>query len=97
MGGFPSLTHSSLSLGPFLSLSPPFLVSFLQEVELYKGSQQDKLGLTVCYRTDDEEDLGIYVGEVGERQHEHSTSVALCFCLCASSMYQQSDRPCYGS
>uniref|UniRef100_A0A3Q2Q214 PDZ domain-containing protein n=1 Tax=Fundulus heteroclitus TaxID=8078 RepID=A0A3Q2Q214_FUNHE len=25
---------------------------------------QDKLGLTVCYRTDDEEDLGIYVGEV---------------------------------
>lgn len=37
---------------------------FLQEVELYKSCQQDKLGLTVCYRTDDEEDLGIYVGEV---------------------------------
>ncbi|XP_061074781.1 PDZ domain-containing protein 4-like [Conger conger] len=35
-----------------------------QEVELYKPHQQDKLGLTVCYRTDDEEDLGIYVGEV---------------------------------
>ncbi|KAM3871837.1 PDZ domain-containing protein 4-like [Diretmus argenteus] len=35
-----------------------------EEVELYKSSQQDKLGLTVCYRTDDEEDLGIYVGEV---------------------------------
>ncbi|XP_029910641.1 PDZ domain-containing protein 4-like [Myripristis murdjan] len=35
-----------------------------QEVELYKPRQQDKLGLTVCYRTDDEEDLGIYVGEV---------------------------------
>uniref|UniRef100_A0A672P4N9 PDZ domain containing 4 n=1 Tax=Sinocyclocheilus grahami TaxID=75366 RepID=A0A672P4N9_SINGR len=35
-----------------------------QEVELYKSSQQDKLGLTVCYRTDDEEDQGIYVGEV---------------------------------
>ncbi|XP_069501488.1 PDZ domain-containing protein 4 isoform X2 [Ambystoma mexicanum] len=34
------------------------------EVELYKSSHQDKLGLTVCYRTDDEEDLGIYVGEV---------------------------------
>uniref|UniRef100_W5KJB4 PDZ domain containing 4 n=1 Tax=Astyanax mexicanus TaxID=7994 RepID=W5KJB4_ASTMX len=34
------------------------------EVELYKSSQQDKLGLTVCYRTDDEEDQGIYVGEV---------------------------------
>ncbi|XP_030623630.1 PDZ domain-containing protein 4 [Chanos chanos] len=35
-----------------------------QEVELYKSRHQDKLGLTVCYRTDDEEDLGIYVGEV---------------------------------
>uniref|UniRef100_A0A4X2LQW2 PDZ domain containing 4 n=1 Tax=Vombatus ursinus TaxID=29139 RepID=A0A4X2LQW2_VOMUR len=36
----------------------------LQEVELYKASHRDKLGLMVCYRTDDEEDLGIYVGEV---------------------------------
>ncbi|XP_068195786.1 PDZ domain-containing protein 4-like [Antennarius striatus] len=35
-----------------------------EEVALYKSSQQEKLGLTVCYRTDDEEDLGIYVGEV---------------------------------
>lgn len=35
-----------------------------QEVELYKASHRDKLGLMVCYRTDDEEDLGIYVGEV---------------------------------
>lgn len=35
-----------------------------EEVELCKTSHQDKLGLTVCYRTDDEEDLGIYVGEV---------------------------------
>ncbi|XP_023693250.2 PDZ domain-containing protein 4-like isoform X1 [Paramormyrops kingsleyae] len=35
-----------------------------EEVELYKSHQEDKLGLTVCYRTDDEEDLGIYVGEV---------------------------------
>ncbi|XP_035014556.2 PDZ domain-containing protein 4 isoform X2 [Hippoglossus stenolepis] len=35
-----------------------------EEVELCKFRQQDKLGLTVCYRTDDEEDLGIYVGEV---------------------------------
>lgn len=33
-------------------------------MELYKSRQQDKLGLTVCYRTDEEEDLGIYVGEV---------------------------------
>uniref|UniRef100_A0A8C9NWS4 PDZ domain containing 4 n=1 Tax=Spermophilus dauricus TaxID=99837 RepID=A0A8C9NWS4_SPEDA len=36
----------------------------LQEVELYKSSHRDKLGLMVCYRTDDEEDLGIYIGEV---------------------------------
>nr|XP_004672142.1 PDZ domain-containing protein 4 isoform X3 [Jaculus jaculus] len=36
----------------------------LQEVELCKSSHRDKLGLMVCYRTDDEEDLGIYVGEV---------------------------------
>ncbi|XP_035502001.1 PDZ domain-containing protein 4-like isoform X2 [Scophthalmus maximus] len=35
-----------------------------EEVELCKSRQQDKLGLTVCYRTDEEEDLGIYVGEV---------------------------------
>ncbi|XP_003802589.1 PDZ domain-containing protein 4 isoform X2 [Otolemur garnettii] len=35
-----------------------------EEVELYKSSHRDKLGLTVCYRTDDEEDLGIYIGEV---------------------------------
>lgn len=42
---------------------------FLQEVELYKSSQQEKLGLTVCYRTDDEEDLGIYVGEVTTLHH----------------------------
>ncbi|XP_049623439.1 PDZ domain-containing protein 4 isoform X2 [Suncus etruscus] len=35
-----------------------------EEVELYKSSHRDKLGLMVCYRTDDEEDLGIYVGEV---------------------------------
>uniref|UniRef100_A0A8C6YKE9 PDZ domain-containing protein n=1 Tax=Naja naja TaxID=35670 RepID=A0A8C6YKE9_NAJNA len=34
------------------------------EVELYKSSHRDKLGLMVCYRTDDEDDVGIYVGEV---------------------------------
>lgn len=27
-------------------------------------NSQDKLGLTVCYRTDDEEDIGIYISEV---------------------------------
>ncbi|XP_065509424.1 PDZ domain-containing protein 4 isoform X2 [Caloenas nicobarica] len=35
-----------------------------EEVELCKTSHRDKLGLTVCYRTDGEEDAGIYVGEV---------------------------------
>ncbi|XP_051912865.1 PDZ domain-containing protein 4-like isoform X2 [Hippocampus zosterae] len=35
-----------------------------EEVTLYKSSQQEKLGLTVCYRTDDEDNMGIYVGEV---------------------------------
>ncbi|XP_071657311.1 PDZ domain-containing protein 4 [Patagioenas fasciata] len=35
-----------------------------EEVELCKPSHRDKLGLTVCYRTDGEEDAGIYVGEV---------------------------------
>ncbi|XP_062830133.1 PDZ domain-containing protein 4 isoform X3 [Anolis carolinensis] len=35
-----------------------------EEVELYKASHRDKLGLMVCYRTDDEDDVGIYIGEV---------------------------------
>ncbi|XP_061407955.1 E3 ubiquitin-protein ligase PDZRN3 isoform X1 [Lethenteron reissneri] len=35
-----------------------------EEVELYRIFSQEKLGLTVCYRTDDEDDLGIYVTEV---------------------------------
>lgn len=39
-------------------------------MELYKSRQQDKLGLTVCYRTDEEEDLGIYVGEVSQGERE---------------------------
>uniref|UniRef100_A0A4W3J2J7 PDZ domain containing ring finger 4 n=1 Tax=Callorhinchus milii TaxID=7868 RepID=A0A4W3J2J7_CALMI len=35
-----------------------------EEVELCRVSSQEKLGLTVCYRTDDEDDSGIYVSEV---------------------------------
>ncbi|XP_029105532.1 E3 ubiquitin-protein ligase PDZRN3-B-like [Scleropages formosus] len=35
-----------------------------EEVDLYKLSSQDKLGLTLCYRTDDEDETGIYVSEV---------------------------------
>ncbi|KAM4022511.1 LOW QUALITY PROTEIN: E3 ubiquitin-protein ligase PDZRN3 [Anomaloglossus baeobatrachus] len=36
----------------------------LEEVDLYRLNSQDKLGLTVCYRTDDEDDMGIYVSEI---------------------------------
>lgn len=53
------LAHFLLGLS---SSAPP--TPLWQEVELYKASHRDKLGLMVCYRTDDEEDLGIYVGEV---------------------------------
>ncbi|XP_072328328.1 E3 ubiquitin-protein ligase PDZRN3-B isoform X1 [Scyliorhinus torazame] len=35
-----------------------------EEVDLYRLRSQDKLGLTVCYRTDDEDDMGIYVSEI---------------------------------
>lgn len=56
-------------MGPCSRISGAFFLCFphaplWQEVELYKASHRDKLGLMVCYRTDDEEDLGIYVGEV---------------------------------
>ncbi|XP_062338971.1 PDZ domain-containing RING finger protein 4 [Osmerus eperlanus] len=36
-----------------------------EEVELLRLNSQEKLGLTLCYRTDDEEDTGIYVSQVG--------------------------------
>lgn len=45
-------------------------VFFSQEVELCRVSSQEKLGLTVCYRTDDEEDTGIYVSEVRNAMEE---------------------------
>ncbi|XP_076009137.1 PDZ domain-containing RING finger protein 4 isoform X2 [Genypterus blacodes] len=35
-----------------------------EEVELCRQNSQEKLGLTLCYRTDDEEDNGIYVSQV---------------------------------
>ncbi|XP_041945793.1 E3 ubiquitin-protein ligase PDZRN3-B isoform X1 [Alosa sapidissima] len=35
-----------------------------EEVDLYRSNIQDKLGLTVCYRTDDEDETGIYVSEI---------------------------------
>lgn len=37
-----------------------------QEVDLYRANIQDKLGLTICYRTDDEDEAGIYISEVGD-------------------------------
>ncbi|XP_003515009.1 PDZ domain-containing RING finger protein 4 isoform X1 [Cricetulus griseus] len=40
------------------------MAQLIKEVELCRVSSQEKLGLTVCYRTDDEEDMGIYVSEV---------------------------------
>lgn len=45
-------------------------VFFSQEVELCRVSSQEKLGLTVCYRTDDEEDTGIYVSKVRNGMEE---------------------------
>ncbi|XP_076128193.1 PDZ domain-containing RING finger protein 4-like [Alosa pseudoharengus] len=36
-----------------------------EEVELCRLVSQEKLGLTLCYRTDDEDDNAIYVSEVG--------------------------------
>ncbi|XP_077401599.1 PDZ domain-containing RING finger protein 4 isoform X2 [Vanacampus margaritifer] len=35
-----------------------------EEVELCKQNTQEKLGLTLCYRTDEEEDMAIYVSQV---------------------------------
>uniref|UniRef100_A0A3Q3WV63 PDZ domain-containing protein n=1 Tax=Mola mola TaxID=94237 RepID=A0A3Q3WV63_MOLML len=35
-----------------------------EEVELFRVNSQEKLGLTLCYRTDEEEDVAIYVSEV---------------------------------
>uniref|UniRef100_A0A4W5QUD2 PDZ domain containing ring finger 4 n=1 Tax=Hucho hucho TaxID=62062 RepID=A0A4W5QUD2_9TELE len=36
-----------------------------EQVELCRLNSQEKLGLTLCYRTDDEEDTAIYVSHVG--------------------------------
>lgn len=56
-----------------LSSPPPLLLSIgnslcsvlsLQQVELCRLNSQEKLGLTLCYRTDDEEDTAIYVSHV---------------------------------
>lgn len=38
-----------------------------QEVELCKQNTQEKLGLTLCYRTDEDDDMAIYVSQVQAR------------------------------
>ncbi|XP_072307996.1 E3 ubiquitin-protein ligase PDZRN3-B isoform X1 [Eucyclogobius newberryi] len=35
-----------------------------EEVDLYRTNIQEKLGLTICYRTDDEDEAGIYISEI---------------------------------
>ncbi|KAM8883686.1 PDZ domain-containing RING finger protein 4-like [Synchiropus picturatus] len=35
-----------------------------EEVELHRQNKLDKLGLTLCYRTDDEDDIAIYISQV---------------------------------
>uniref|UniRef100_A0A672QBM4 PDZ domain-containing RING finger protein 4-like n=1 Tax=Sinocyclocheilus grahami TaxID=75366 RepID=A0A672QBM4_SINGR len=63
-------------LCPFLLSDSPYYdqssqVTFIYiEVELRRVSRQEKLGLTLCYRTDDEEDSAIYISEV-RHQHHH--------------------------
>uniref|UniRef100_UPI00358EE995 PDZ domain-containing RING finger protein 4-like n=1 Tax=Myxine glutinosa TaxID=7769 RepID=UPI00358EE995 len=69
----PFLLGDSLTeLGPDLDETSDFLQQAgertaeleYEEVELYRLSNQEPLGLTVCYRTDDEDDTGIYVSEI---------------------------------
>ncbi|XP_014403527.1 PREDICTED: E3 ubiquitin-protein ligase PDZRN3-like [Myotis brandtii] len=50
------------------------MLNEIWEVDLYRANSQDKLGLTVCYRTDDEDDLGIYISEVGGQLFTAATS-----------------------
>uniref|UniRef100_A0AAV2L2E8 PDZ domain-containing protein n=1 Tax=Knipowitschia caucasica TaxID=637954 RepID=A0AAV2L2E8_KNICA len=40
------------------------LLQLHSEVELCRLNSQEKLGLTLCYRTDEEEDVAIYVSEI---------------------------------
>uniref|UniRef100_A0A672ZSL2 PDZ domain containing ring finger 4 n=1 Tax=Sphaeramia orbicularis TaxID=375764 RepID=A0A672ZSL2_9TELE len=41
-----------------------FLFKGHKEVELCRLNSQEKLGLTLCYRTDEEDDVAIYVSEI---------------------------------
>lgn len=59
-------TNPQLFSASFENYEWLFLIYFVsyQEVDLYRANIQDKLGLTICYRTDDEDEAGIYISEV---------------------------------
>lgn len=66
------LQNNTFLLSKMVPIKESLLFFFLcvcvflqQEVELCRQNSQEKLGLTLCYRTDDEEDTGIYVSQVG--------------------------------
>lgn len=68
----PRLQNNTFLLSKMVPIKESLLFFFLcvcvflqQEVELCRQNSQEKLGLTLCYRTDDEEDTGIYVSQVG--------------------------------
>lgn len=68
----PRLQNNTFLLSKMVLIKESLLFFFLcvcvflqQEVELCRQNSQEKLGLTLCYRTDDEEDTGIYVSQVG--------------------------------
>ncbi|XP_069062214.1 E3 ubiquitin-protein ligase PDZRN3 isoform X2 [Pleurodeles waltl] len=59
--------HTFYDPADFMGVLPPDMDRDeleLEQVDLYRLSSQDKLGLTVCYRTDDEDDTGIYISEI---------------------------------
>lgn len=72
----PRLQNNTFLLSKMVPIKESLLFFFLcvcvflqQEVELCRQNSQEKLGLTLCYRTDDEEDTGIYVSQVGDRNN----------------------------
>ncbi|KAJ8262277.1 hypothetical protein GJAV_G00164630 [Gymnothorax javanicus] len=64
-----TMDHEFYEGTDFLSPIPPDIERTdefeYEEVELCRMNSQEKLGLTLCYRTDDEEDIAIYVSKVG--------------------------------
>lgn len=64
-----------------------------QEVDLYRANIHDKLGLTICYRTDDEDEAGIYISEVCGLRHASAISKQHLLGLSAVIMFA---RKCEG-